>query len=132
MGRLDPAIPPPSRAMCVEAVSFLYIHTPVTTKGSGVYDIVKRGQGYSGAILYACWAIVIQEADKVIPPIERTSTRSLVSPLDVRKEISSKHLFLEHEDTGMICLLTEPILSQSKTGRIRATGRQMTTTSTIH
>ena len=82
VGRVNPAMPRPSRAMCVEAVSFLYIRTTVTTKGSGVHDIVEGGQGYSGAMLLARWAIVIQEADKVIPPMERIATPSLVFLLD--------------------------------------------------
>ena len=95
VGRVDPAIPPPSRTMCVEAVWFLYMHTTVTTKGSGVYDTVKGGgRGYGNATLYARWAIVIQEADKVIPPMERTATRSLVSLLDFsRKRFSSMYLY---------------------------------------
>ena len=133
VGRVDPAIPPPSRAMCVQAVSFLYIARTVTTKGSGVHDIVKRGQGYGDAILYACWAIVRQEANKVIPPIGRTATRSLVSLLDdSRKKISSTRFFLGHEDAGMICNLTEPAPWQIKTGRFKATGRQTTMTTTTH
>lgn len=93
VGRVDPAIPRLSRAMCVEAVSFLYIRTTVTTKGSGVYDIVKRGQGYGDAMLFARWAIGMQEADKVIPSMERIATRSLVSLLDV----SGKGFSLMHQ-----------------------------------
>ena len=89
---MNPAIPPPIRAMCVEAVSFLYIARTVTTKGFGVYDIVEGGQREGNATLYACWAIVIQEADKVIPPMERNATRSLVSLLDFSQgKISSTH-----------------------------------------
>ena len=107
VGRLDPA------AMCIKAVSLLYIHTTVTKKGPGVYDIVKRGQGYGDAILHACWAIVTQKADKVKALMERSAARSLVSLLDLsRRKISSTHQFLGHEDAGLICGLTEPVLSQ--------------------
>lgn len=60
VGCVDPALPPPIRAMCVEAVSFLHMYTTVTTKGSDVYDIVKRGQGHGNASLFARWAIAIQ------------------------------------------------------------------------
>ena len=117
--------------MCVEPVSFLYINTTVTTKGPGVYDIVKRGQGYGDAVLHVCWAIVIQEADNVISPMERTATRSLVSLLgSSRKKISSTHQFLIR-DAGMVCDLTEPSLLQIKTGQFRGHGRQTTMTSTI-